>query len=481
MRSQIKKQLSEIGKMPPQACELEEAILGACMLEMEVISEVADILRPESFYKESHGIIYAAILQLFKNSTPVDNLTVVQTLKKNGNLDVAGGAYYISQLTGKVSSSASVSFNCRIVQQKFIQRELIRISSEAIRSAYDEQSDCFDILDVIEKELTAINKDFEVGKIQKISSLWAEVKSHNQVLLQKKGITGVPSGYDNLDTLTGGWQSPDLIIIAARPAMGKTSLACNFARNACVDFGRRGAIFSLEMSSRQIATRIFSLESNVTIKEFTRRGIADEQMIFVEKDCERLINVPLFIDDTPSITIQELRSKARKLKREHKIDFIVVDYLQLMSGDKNANRGGNREQEISGISRGLKALAKELQIPIIALSQLSRAVETRGGDKRPILSDLRESGAIEQDADIVIFLHRPEYYGIFEYQGGESTLGLAEIIFAKHRNGATGTEKLKFIDRLTKFTNIETLVEIHNTYQDWTAPKKDEPEDMMPI
>lgn len=477
----ITKQIHEIGIMPPQAIELEEAVLGSCMLESQIISEVADILRPESFYKEVHQIVYNAIIHLFKTNSPIDILTVTQTLKKSGELERCGGAYCISQLSSRVSSTGSSVFNSRIIQQKFIQRELIRISSQTIKAAYDEGSDCFDIVDALEKELTSLNKDFEVGKILTITSLWADVKSHNQVLLQKKGITGIPSGYENLDVITGGWQSPDLIIVAARPAMGKTSLACNFARNAAVDYGRCGAIFSLEMSSRQIATRIFSLESNVSISEFTRRGIADEQMLFVEKDCAKLISAPIFIDDTPALSIFELRSKARKLKREKGIEFIVVDYLQLMSADKTERRNGNREQEISGISRGLKALAKELHIPIIALSQLSRAVETRSGDKRPILSDLRESGAIEQDADIVVFIHRPEYYGMMAYENGQSTKGVAEIIFAKHRNGATGTENLQFIDRLTKFTHPETKVEIRNTYDDWTAPKKEDPIDEMPI
>ena len=445
--------MNSLGKIPPQQVELEELVLGAVMLE-NCINEVSDILSVQSFYKDANSRIFNACLTLHKEYKPVDIMTVVMELKRTKELEIVGGAYYVTSLTNRVASSANVEFHARIIQQKFIQRELIRISAETINNAYDDGADCFDLLENIEKGITLISKGLAVGKISTISSLWNDVSEHNRILLTKKGISGVPSGYLNLDTITGGWQQPDLIIIAARPAMGKTSLVCNFARNAAVNFNSAGVIFSLEMSSRQIATRIFSMESNTLISDFMRKGIEVDRMIFVEKDCTKLINSPLFIDDTAAISLIELRSKARKLKREKNIKWIAVDYLQLMTGDKG-NGKGNREQEISSISRGLKALAKELQVPIIALSQLSRAVETRGGDKRPQLSDLRESGAIEQDADMVIFIHRPEYYNVTEYEDGSETKGIAEIIFAKHRNGALGTERLKFIDYLTKFEAIE--------------------------
>ncbi len=443
------------GKMPPQATEFEEAILGAVMLE-NAIGEVIDILTEKSFYTDANNRIWLSILSLYKQSKPIDIMTVTEELKRVGDLAICGGAYFITQLTNRVASSANIEYHARIVQQKFIQRELIKISTETINKSYDDGADCFDILDNIEKGITEISKGFAVGKVNTISSLWNEAMDHNRILLTKKGISGVPSGYQNLDSITGGWQSPDLIIIAARPAMGKTSLVCNFARNAAVDFKFPGVIFSLEMSALQIAKRIFSLESNTPINEFTRKGIEPERMVFVEKYCTSLINSPLFIDDTAAISLMELKSKARKLKREKGIKWIVIDYLQLMSGDKTGIKG-NREQEISSISRGLKALAKELEIPVIALSQLSREVEKRGGDKRPILSDLRESGSIEQDSDIVIFIHRPEYYSIAEYEDGSPTKGIAEIIFAKHRNGSMGTEKLRFIDYLTKFAPIESI------------------------
>lgn len=451
-----KNQTFNDGKMPPQAIDLEKGILGSLLLTIDSIHTVADILKPESFYLDSSVRIYAAMLSLFRQSLRCDMLSVTQELKRTGELDIVGGAYYVTTLTN--NESHQLDHHARIVQQKFIQRELIRISTETINGAYDEGSDCFDLLENLEKNLTFITKDISVGKIKSIASLWNDVIDHNEVLLNKKGISGVPSGYKDIDGMTGGWQAPDLIILAARPAMGKTSLVCNFARNASVEFKIPGVIFSLEMSARQIATRIFALESDTSISDFTRRGIEIDRMLYVQDKCTKLINSPLYIDDTAGISITELRSKARKLYREKHIKYIVVDYLQLMEGAKTVgNNQSNREQVISSISRGLKGLAKELGIPVIALSQLSRAVETRGGDKRPQLSDLRESGAIEQDADIVAFLHRPEYYGMTEYSGGESAVGIAEFIISKHRNGPTGTEKLRFIDYLTKFEPMDQV------------------------
>lgn len=443
------------GKLPPQAIDLEEVVLGAIMMEKEALNNVIDILKPESFYKDTHSMIYAAIHRLYIRHEPADMLTVIQELKKSGELETAGGAYFISQLTSRIGSAANAEFHARIIAQKYIQRELIRISTETINGAYEESSDVFDLLDAIEKGITSISMNSAVGKFNSMSTLFDKIKEKNDIILHKKGLSGVPSGYPHLDAITGGWQSPDLIILAARPAMGKTALAANIARNAAVEFNMPGIIFSLEMSALQIATRIFALESNETIIQFTRRGIDKEKMIFIEKDCKKLINAPLWIDDTAGISIAEMRSKARKMKRDKNIKWMIVDYLQLMAGVKGNNNQQNREQEIASISRGLKGLAKELEIPVIALSQLSRAVESRGGNKRPQLSDLRESGAIEQDADIVIFLHRPEYYGIKQNEQGGSTEGLAEVIFSKNRNGPIGTEMLRFIDRLTKFESIE--------------------------
>lgn len=440
------------GKIPPQALELEKSVLGAILSGVETMCELSEILQPESFYNDHHSIIFKSCLSLFKQSIRTDIMTVMHELKRIEKLDTIGGAYFLSTLTN--NESQQPEYHARIIQQKFIQRELIRICTETMQASYLESSDCFDLIDNHEKNLTSITKGISIGKVETIASLWNKALEHNQILLTKKGISGVPSGYMEIDTITGGFQSPDLIIIAARPAMGKTSLVCNFARNASVDFKFPGVIFSLEMSALQIATRIFALESDTGISEFMRKGIDNDQMIYIEDRCKRLINSPLFIDDTASISLLELKSKARKLKREKSIKYIIVDYLQLMSGEKGVK--GNREQEISAISRGLKGLSKELEIPIIALSQLSRKSEERA-DKRPQLSDLRESGAIEQDADIVMFIHRPEYYGIMDYGQGESTAGIAEIIFAKHRNGSIGTENLNFISHLTKFTSPNSL------------------------
>jgi len=440
------------GKMPPQVIELESCVLGSILSVVNTMHELAEILQPESFYKDCNMRIYKACISLHKQSIRTDIVTVIQELRRTEELEIVGGAYYISQLPN--NESTQPEYHARIIQQKFIQRELIKLCTETINSSYLESSDCLEIIDTHERNLTLVTKSFSVGKVETIASLWNKALEHNQILLTKKGISGIPSGYNAIDEITGGFQQPDLIIIAARPAMGKTSLVCNFARNASVDYKYPGVIFSLEMSSLQIATRIFALESDTNISDFMRNGIDNDQMVYIGDRCTRLINSPLFIDDTASISLSELKSKARKLKREKGIKFIIVDYLQLMSGEKGVK--SNREQEISTISRGLKGLAKELEIPVIALSQLSRESEKRS-DKRPMLSDLRESGAIEQDADIVMFIHRPEYYGIMEYESGESTVGIAEIIFAKHRNGGIGTEKLTFISRLTKFVSINSI------------------------
>jgi len=441
--------------VPPQAIELEEAVLGGILLESEGLMQVADFLTPEMFYKSTNSVTFSAILSLSIKNEPIDSLTVVQELKKKGKLKAAGGVLAVTQLTSSVASSQNIEYHARIVVQKSIQRNLIRAATHVINDAYNDV-DCFDLIDSLERELTTITRPLTIGKSETMLDLWRQVNEKNTILLEKKGISGVPSGYFAIDRITGGWQAPDLIIIASRPAMGKTSLIANFARNAAVDHKQAGAIFSLEMSALQIATRIFSLESNVGLSAFLRHGISPEQMLHVEKDCKKLIDTEIYIDDTPSLSIRNLRTKARKLKREKDIKWLAVDYLQLMTVDTDFK--GNREQEISTISRQLKALAKELNIPVLALSQLSRAVESRGGDKRPQLSDLRDSGAIEQDADIVIFIHRPEYYGISQYENGESTEGQAEIIFAKHRNGSTGSVILGFIKELTKFEPLDTLI-----------------------
>jgi replicative DNA helicase len=450
----IGQQLFEIGKLPPQAIDLEEAVLGALMLDKDALTNVIDILQPKSFYKEAHNRIFAAIQRIFQRSEPIDILTVTQDLKKSGELEIVGGAYYISQLTNRVASAANAEFHARIIAQKYIQRELIRISTETIRDAYEDTSDVFDLLDNAEKNLYTIVESNIRKNYDKMHSLIGEAIKEIEAAKDKpQGVTGVPSGFTALDRVTSGWQRSELVIVAARPAMGKTAFVLSMARNAAVEFKKPVAVFSLEMSSIQLVMRLISSETELPGEKLKKGQLEEYEFQQLNSKIGPIAEAPIFIDDTPALTIFELRAKARRLKQQHDVSLIIVDYLQLMHAGGDGK--GNREQEISTISRSLKSIAKELNIPIIALSQLSRAVETRGGDKKPQLSDLRESGAIEQDADMVLFIHRPEYYNLTEDESGNSTQGVAEIIIAKHRNGPTGSVKLRFIDRLAKFTDLE--------------------------
>ncbi|MBN8697051.1 MAG: replicative DNA helicase [Bacteroidetes bacterium] len=449
-------QLMDIGKMPPQAVELEEAVLGALMLEKDALTNVIDILKAESFYKDANSRIFGAIERLFTRSEPVDILTVTQELKKTGELEMVGGAYYITQLTNRVASAANAEFHARIVAQKYIQRELIRTSTETIKDAYEESSDVFDLLDKAEKSLFSIVEGNIKKNYDKMSTLIRKAIEQIEVAKNKKdGLSGIPSGLTALDRLTSGWQKSDLVILAARPAMGKTALVLSVARNAAVDFNKPVAVFSLEMSSLQLVTRLISSESELSGEKLKKGSLADHEFEQLNAKIQKLAEAPLFIDDTPGLSVFELRAKARRLKEQHNIELIIIDYLQLMTAGGEGR--GNREQEISTISRSLKGLAKELNVPVIALSQLSRAVETRGGDKKPQLSDLRESGAIEQDADMVMFIHRPEYYGITEDENGAPTIGVGELIVAKHRNGPVDSVKVRYIGQYTKFADLDVL------------------------
>lgn len=451
----ISSQIGEsLGKVPPQALELEEAVLGALMLEKDALSAIADILKPEVFYKDAHRVIYEAIIFLFNDSQPVDLLTVTSQLRKDGTLDVAGGAYAVTALTTRVNSAANVEYHSRIIIEMAIKRELIRMSGEVQQKAYEETTDVFDLLDQTEAALFDISEQNIRRNYADMKTIMSEALTELEARQKHKdGLTGVPSGFSALDRITSGWQKSDLIIIAARPGMGKTAFVVSAMRNAAVDFGKPVAIFSLEMSSVQLVNRLISAESELEGDKIKKGSLADYEWQQLLHKTEKLSKAPIFIDDTPALTILELRAKCRRLKSQHDIQLIIVDYLQLMSAD--ARGGGNREQEIATISRALKGLAKELEVPVIALSQLSRAVETRGGDKRPQLSDLRESGSIEQDADIVMFLYRPEYYGLNEDSEGMPTTGMGEVIIAKHRNGSLGNVKLKFIGKFTKFTDID--------------------------
>ena len=448
----------EKGKLPPQVVELEEAVLGAMMIDKKGVDEVIDILHPDAFSKDSHKHIFEAIFQLFTDSQPIDLLTVSAQLKKMGKLDLAGGDFYLIQLTQKISSSAHIEFHSRIILQKYIQRSLIKISSEIIEESYDETTDVFDLLDKAESKLYEVTQGNIKRSSETAQSLVIQAKKRIEEIANKEGLSGIATGFEKLDKITSGWQPSDLIIIAARPGMGKTAFVLSMARNVAIDFKQPVALFSLEMSSVQLITRLISSETGLS-SEKLRTGKLEkhewEQLSIKVKDLEK---APLFIDDTPSLSIFDLRAKARRLSSQHGIKLIIVDYLQLMTaGSTGKGGGGNREQEISTISRNLKALAKELNVPVIALSQLSRAVETRGASKRPLLSDLRESGAIEQDADIVSFIYRPEYYKIDEWDDDEHspTEGQAEFIIAKHRNGSLENIRLKFIGNLGKFDNLD--------------------------
>jgi replicative DNA helicase len=450
---------SMLGKVPPQATELEEAVLGALMLEKDALTNVIDILKVESFYKNAHQAIFQAILDLFTDTQPIDLLTVTTQLRKTGTLEAAGGAFYVTELTSKVASAANIEYHARIITEQAIKREMIRISSEIQRDAYEDTTDVFELLDKMEQSLFQISeknirKNYsDMKTIMREAIAEMEIRKH-----QKDGLTGVPSGFTALDRVTSGWQKSDLVIIAARPAMGKTAFVLSVLRNAAVDHERPVAIFSLEMSSIQLVNRLIAAEAELDSEKIKKGQLADHEWAQLVHKTAKLSKAPLFVDDTPALSILELRAKCRKLKAQHDIQMIVIDYLQLMSGDsKGGNFGGNREQEIASISRALKKIAKELSVPVIALSQLSRAVETRGGDKRPQLSDLRESGAIEQDADMVMFLYRPEYYGILEDEDQHSTQGVGEVIIAKHRNGSLDTVKLRFIGRFTKFTDLDNF------------------------
>ena len=442
-------------KIQPQAKELEEVVLGAMMVEKSAVNAVIDVLQPESFYVEAYGEVFRAIQTLFNNSEPIDLLTVTEQLRKDGKLDMLGGSHRVASLTSRVASSANVEFHARIIAQKHIQRELIRVSNAIIEKAYDETSDVFDLLDEAESKLFEVAEGNIRKSYESMSTVMRQALDDIEAARNNEdGVSGVPSGFHDLDKITGGWQRSDMIVLAARPGMGKTAFVLSMARNMAVDHDIPVAVFSLEMSAVQLVQRLISSETEINSDKFRKGNLEEHEYQQLHSRCGKLSKAPLFIDDTPGLNIFELRAKCRRLKAQHGIDMVIIDYLQLMSAGSDK---GNREQEISSISRSIKGIAKELDVPIIALSQLSRNVETRGGDKRPLLSDLRESGAIEQDADIVAFIYRAEYYGITEHPDGIDTAGLGELILAKHRHGALDTIKMKFVKNLAKFANYDTF------------------------
>ncbi len=441
------------GKVPPQAKELEEAVLGAIMLEKSAFDTVTEIVKPECFYVEANQLIFKAMQGLQQKSMPIDILTVVEELKMREQLDAVGGPYYVTKLTNAVVSTANIDAHARIVLQKFIQRELIRISGEIIGDAYEDSTDVFDLLDDSETKMFNITNNYLKKNFEDIGNVLAKtINRIDELRTKTEDISGVPSGFATLDRVTYGWQPTDLIILAARPSVGKTAFALNLARNAALHPTKPIPVgfFSLEMSASQLVQRILSAESEIKMEKISRGKLENyEYEQLLSKGIKKLETAPIFIDDTAALNIFEFRAKARRLVNKHNVGVIIIDYLQLMSG--TGDRGSNREQEISNISRNLKALAKELNVPIIALSQLSRAVETRKESKMPQLSDLRESGAIEQDADMVMFIYRPEYYEVMSNEQGESTHGETHIRIAKHRNGSLETIKLRAKLDIQKF------------------------------
>lgn len=462
------------GKMPPNALDFERIVIGTFLIDRKGLDHSIDLLTPDVFYDPRHQTIFSSILKLYESNSPIDLMTVIQDLKKNEKLNLAGGDHYIIDLTMGVSSSAHIEYHVRVILEKFILRSLINVSANVIDSSYKETTDVFELLDKAEQSFFEITNGTIKKGFDTANSLVKEAIDKIKSLKDKEGLSGIPSGFTALDKETGGWQNSDLIIIAARPAMGKTAFILSMARNICVDHNIPMALFSLEMASVQLITRMISSETGISSEKLRKGQMSDDEWQRLFTNVSALENAPLYIDETPSLSIFDFRAKCRRLVMQHGVKIIMVDYLQLMTASSGKG-GGNREQEIAMISRSLKAIAKELNVPVIALSQLSRTVETRPG-KRPMLSDLRESGAIEQDADIVSFIFRPEYYKISVWDNDEegaetSTENQAEIIIAKHRNGATADVRLAFHKNIGKFADLGTNYD----YTPSSFGQKDEP------
>ena len=442
--------------LQPQALEVERAVLGALMNDRDAYAVVCEILSPESFYEQRNQLIYSAIRDLSIAEKPVDVLTVTDELERQGSLDKVGGAIYIADLSNKVASSANIEYHARIIAHKFLARQLISFASDIETKAFDGSMDIDDLMQDAEGslfELSRRNMKKDYTQIDPVISNAVEVIQ--KAAANKDGLTGVPTGYHKLDNITSGWQASALVIIAGRPAMGKTSFALSMAKNIAADYKVPMAFFSLEMSNVQLVNRLISNCCEIQGSKILNGQLKPDEWERLDKRLNNLIGSPLYVDDTPGLSVFELRTKARRLVRDHGVKIIMIDYLQLMNA--NGMRFSRRQEEVSTISRSLKQIAKELDIPILALSQLNRGVESREGleGKRPQLSDLRESGAIEQDADMVLFVHRPEYYHIYQDENGRDLHGMAQIIIAKHRKGATGDVLLNFRGEFTRFENPE--------------------------
>lgn len=456
MRDQMPNGL-ELGKLPPQAVDLEEGVLGALLLVQSAIQSVSDVLRPEIFYKESHYWIYSAIADLYKRGSQIDLLTATEELRKIGKLEIVGGQVYIAKLTNRVASSANIEIHARIIVEKYIERELIRVSNEIIKDAYDECTDVFDLFDKAQKGLETIMSQNVKGDSVSIGSMLPEMMTeiHNRNL-SESGTSGIPGAISSVNQILGGYQKGDLMYIGARPGMGKTSFILCEAL-AMAERGIPVAVFSLEMSRLQIVMRIVSLITGIDLEDLMKRKLDETRLGELNKYITHVSNLPIFIDDTPALSIYDFGAKLKRLCEKNRVQKAFVDYVQLMTLGVNESKKmhQNRDAELSTISRNLKRYAKECGIPITALAQLSRALESRT-DKRPMLSDLRESGSLEQDADIVGFLFRPEYYGQ-DMEGLEK--GHSEFIVAKNRNGKVDTAYLKFIDYLAKYTDLGSNIQ----------------------
>ena len=444
------------GHLQPQALDVERAVLGALMKDKDAYAIVCELLYPESFYEKRNQKVYSAIRDLSMAEKPVDILTVSDQLAKNGELEEVGGPVYITELASRVSTSANVEYHAHIIAQKFLARQLISFAGDISTKAFDETIDVDDLMQHAEGalfELSQKNMKKDYTQIDPVIS--QAVKVIQDAAKNTDGLTGISSGYHALDDKTSGWQNSDLVIVAGRPAMGKTAFALSMAKNIAADFQQPMAFFSLEMSNQQLINRLLSNVCEIEGKKILNGQLAPDEWVRLDERVNHLLGAPLYVDDTPGLSVFELRTKARRLVREHGVKIIMIDYLQLMNA--NGMRFSSRQEEVSTISRSLKGLAKELDIPIIALSQLNRGVESREGleGKRPQLSDLRESGAIEQDADMVLFVHRPEYYHIYQDDNGHDLHGMAQIIIAKHRKGATGDVLLNFRGEFTRFENPE--------------------------
>ncbi len=460
------------GRVPPHAGDVEQSVLGAMLLEREAIPTAIEILTEKSFYSTKHRRIFSAMTALFEKSNPVDLITLTEELRRREELDDIGGAYYLTELTTQVASAANVEYHARIIAEKYLLREMIETMTGLVGEAYDPSSDAFELLDKAESEIFQISDTQMRRPAASMSDVIKTTLQQLEAIHGKEGgITGVPSGFSRLDNYTSGWQRSDLIIVAARPSMGKTAFSLTCARNAALHPQNPAgvAIFSLEMGAEQLAQRLLTSEARIDAQAARTGRMKDRDWQALARAAGRLSAAPIYIDDTPGLSVLELRAKCRRLKAEHDIGLIIVDYLQLMQGT-TGNRQANREQEIAHISRSLKSLAKEIDVPVVALSQLSRAVESRGGDKRPQLSDLRESGSIEQDADVVCFIYRAERYGITVDENGNSTEGLAEIIIGKQRNGPVGSVQLAFVDQYARFENLTTYYRSPGGGDGFSAP-----------